>query len=157
MTREAPDCPREDAEHLAFIAWCHVAKWRGQPLMRRNGPGLLIHIPNQGERNRLYAAKLARMGVQAGVPDFVLPVKTLRHGSLWIELKRRHGGQVRPSQRERLSVLSWGGQAAHVALGADHCKQIVIDYLAETGEPLRIGGAPEPLIDWSKWMEGVER
>lgn len=143
--------PTEDQEHLAFISWCYVAKYRGQPLMRRDGPGLIIHIPNQGERNRLYAVKLARMGVQAGTPDFVLPIKTPRHGGLWIELKRRHGGTVRPSQRERLAVLGWGGQAAHVALGADHCKRIVLDYLAETGHPVQIGHSGEPQIDWSTW------
>lgn len=141
----------EDTEHLACISWCYVAKWRGQPLMRRDGPGLLIHIPNQGERNRLYAMKLARMGVQAGTPDFVLPVKTPKHGGLWVELKRRYGGRVTPPQRERLAVLDWCGQSAKVALGADHFKQIVCDYLAETGTPVQVGYSVDPVIDFSTW------
>lgn len=120
-------------------------------------PGLIFHIPNQGERNRLYALKLAKMGVTSGVPDFVLPVRTPKYGGLWIELKRRHGGSVTPNQRERISVLRWGGQAAVVALGADACQQAVIDYLADTGDPVQVGYSRDPVIDWSQWMGDVER
>lgn len=53
----------------------------------------LFHVPNGGSRNRIEAAKLKRMGVRAGVADFIFLHKGRAY---FIELK--YGGDQSPSQ-----------------------------------------------------------
>jgi hypothetical protein len=50
---------------------------------------LWLHIPNGGWRTKVEAAKFARMGVKAGVPDLLLIDPEGRH--YYLELKTKYG------------------------------------------------------------------
>lgn len=60
---------------------------------------LWMHTPNGGKRDKVTAAILKRMGVKAGVPDFLIfdPPKPWRPGTA-IELKRLKGGKMSDDQ-----------------------------------------------------------
>ena len=118
--------PTEDAEQLAVVAWCEgyaVADARAR---------LLLHIPNGGSRHIAEATKLHRLGVRAGVPDLLLPVAVAPYHGLWIEMKRRKGGQVSAAQHGWIDALRAEGYAVAVARGADEAIDTIIAYLGGT-------------------------
>ena|GEM_PF-330537 len=154
----APRKHEEEDEQTALFAWLNVAKWRGQPLS-----ALAYAIPNgaklagTAKQQQFARSRLRRTGMQPGFPDVCLPIPAHPYHSLYVEMKKRHGGRVEPEQREWLAKLRWLGHDAHVAEGADHAKRLIVDYLARTGDAVVVGWTPDPQIDWSKWMEGGER
>ena len=81
---------------------------------------LWFHSPNGGSRNVIEAAKLKRMGVKSGVPDFIV----LSHGGqMAIELKReKRKGEERPrvskNQKAWLDALEKEGWRVAVCFGA---------------------------------------
>ena len=98
---------REEEDNcIAFADWC---RWNAHmiPALRQ-----LIHIPNGGERPSFTnqdgervspeGARLKRMGVQAGVYDYLLAVPSFIEGvpkcGLWIEFKTKDG---RESEEQR--------------------------------------------------------
>lgn len=68
----------EDKECEALIKWADL-----YPAI---GP-FLFHIPNGGSRHILEAAKLKRMGVRRGVPDYFFRRPSGEFKGLWIEMK----------------------------------------------------------------------
>lgn len=118
--------PTEDTEQLAVVAWCEgyaVADARAR---------LLLHIPNGGSRHIAEAMKFHRLGVRAGVPDLLLPVAVAPYHGLWIEMKRRKGGQVSAAQHGWIDALRAEGYAVAVARGADEAIDTIIAYLGGT-------------------------
>ena len=81
----APACPTESQEQKALFDW-----WRAYA---RNTPLVMLHIPNGGARNAITGARMKAEGVTAGVPDILLAVPRQGCHGLWIELKRRKGGE----------------------------------------------------------------
>ena len=142
----------EEGEQMALFAWFNVAKWRGIPLSE-----IAFAVPNGAylagtEKQRaMQAARLQRMGLQPGFPDFGLPIPSATYHGLFVEMKRRQGGRVSPEQKTWLGRLRWLGYDCHVAEGADRAKQIVTTYLAGTGHALVVGYAPRPEIDFATW------
>ncbi|MBU0991826.1 MAG: VRR-NUC domain-containing protein, partial [Proteobacteria bacterium] len=63
---------------------------------------LLYAIPNGGQRHKAIAQKLKMEGVKKGVPDLCLPVAKKPYNGLYIEMKRRTGGNVSVDQKKWL-------------------------------------------------------
>lgn len=71
-----------------------------------------LHVPNGGSRNVVEAAKLKRMGVRPGCPDFLIlsPPKFLGYSHVALELKSLDGVAPRPTQvafLKELDRLHW--------------------------------------------------
>ena len=123
--------PSEHDEQAALFAWADLNQ-RKYPALK-----LLFAIPNGGHRHIAVALKLKAEGVKAGVPDIFLPVSRFLsrkdryysyHG-LFIEMKRRKGGVVGPSQGEWVEKLKEQGYMCEVANGFEAAKKIIEDYL----------------------------
>jgi len=87
-------------------------------VLRREGVAHFA-VPNGGKRSKTEAAALVRQGVQAGVPDLVLPGPDPRWRCLAIEMKRRKGGKVSAEQEQWHGVLRSCGWHILVCYGAD--------------------------------------
>ena len=83
------------------------------------------------------AMYLKASGVRPGVPDICLPCARGGYHALYIELKRRKNGQVRPTQREMILRLEALGNAAVVCRGADEAIRTIEWYLSGAVEGRR--------------------
>ena len=117
--------PSEEEEQAAVMEWA--------VLMRNQYPelDLLYHCPNGAERHPAVAAKLKKIGVKAGVPDLFLPVARGGWHGLFIEMKKRNGGRVRPEQREWIEALTAQMYRAIVCHGCDEACDAIFKYLTE--------------------------
>ena len=89
-------------------------------------PGALIfHVPNGEKRGPRVAAKLARMGVVAGVPDFVCMA---RGRVCFLELKRAKG-RVSTAQAEFCGQAYAHGVTTHVARSVEEA----VEFLQNIG------------------------
>ena len=117
--------PTEHAEQVALIRWvAHAAPT--QPEL-----GWLFAIPNGGHRHRLVAAKLRAEGVRAGVPDLYLPVARGRWHGLFVEMKRRRGGQLSAEQKIWTQALVEQGYQVRVCAGWEAARDAILAYLRE--------------------------
>ena len=91
--------------------------------------GLLFAIANGGERHLFVAKKLKAEGVKPGAPDLCLPVARGGYHGLYLELKRRGGGVVSPSQKWWLEKLQEQGYRAVVCYGWNDARETIEDYL----------------------------
>lgn len=110
--------PLEIQECFTFVHWLKLKKIPH------------YHIYAGGKISPVEASKLSRLGVGTGYPDFCLPIARKGHNSLYIEMKRRKGGIVSPSQREKINELNENGNLAVVAYGFDEAIAIVEKYLS---------------------------
>lgn len=119
----------EDSESIALMDWARLTPYAG-----RTVADYLIHIPNGGKRNAREAARLKRMGVRAGIPDYFLHVALLetetvsQFGGLWIELKAEKG-RVSEAQSEQLILLSRCGYRTGLAYGWQQAARMICEYL----------------------------
>lgn len=114
---------------MALWSWAGNIWWRGNPLTQ-----YLRHIPNGGNRNPREAARLRRMGVLPGTPDYLLPIPQGSWHGLWIELKATPATlgrkpTISPAQEEQLALLASVGYRAEVAEGWQAAARIICDYL----------------------------
>ena len=116
-------CPSEHVEQVALMRWAAASKAAHPEL------GLLLAIPNGGDRHPAVAAKLRSEGVRAGVPDLLLPVARGGSHGLWIEMKRRQGARTSPEQREWIARLAGQGYATAVCRGWDQARETINRYL----------------------------
>ena len=72
------------------------------------------------------AAKLARMGLKAGVPDLAFVIEGRAH---FLELKRARGGRLSPEQIRMHTELRGAGAIVETVAGLDQA----IDVLARWG------------------------
>ncbi len=139
--RARPTVPSEHEEQCALVRWASIEAARPR---RRDGPDLsplrcLFAIPNGGHRHKGTAARMAREGVRAGVPDLCLPFVAASpdggtYGALWIELKRQRKtgvptGRLSEQQRWWRGVLLDAGHAHAVCYGFDEGRAALLDYL----------------------------
>lgn len=117
--RACNELKTEDEEQFQLVKW----------LRDKNIP--FYHVPNQRRTTVQYGAKLKRLGVSAGVPDLVITCMRGGYGGLYIELKRVKGGVLSESQALWRDTLIREGYAWYMALGAEHGKVIVKQYLGE--------------------------
>lgn len=133
----------EDDAQTALFSWFNVAKWRGVPLARfafavPNGS----HLAGTPAQRAMQMARLKRMGLRVGFPDWGLVLPIPPYAGLFVEQKKAHGGRVTDEQRTWVRVLRRMGYDAHVCEGLDHSKRVVEAYVARSGFPLVIGYAP---------------
>jgi hypothetical protein len=87
----------EDQEQIALMRWAALVSVGENTLAE-----LLAHVPNGGWRNPIEAARFKAMGVKAGLPDILLPLRTEAYGAGWWELKV---GRNKPTEEQ----LRWHG------------------------------------------------
>jgi len=107
---------------------CTVADWirfqeEAHPLLK-----MVWHTPNGGHRHKATAAKLKRMLVRPGVPDFILPVPQQSWMGLAIEMKAEHG-RVTKEQASMLARLAMFGWKCHVCNSADEAIKLFAEYV----------------------------
>ena len=118
-----PAIPTEHQEQCALIKWSLLA-CAEFPVLR------LLHSSGNGARVSIgMACKLKASGMKSGVPDLLLPVPCKGKHGLFIELKRRQGGQVSPEQVAWLADLLKQGYEARVCRGWEAARAAILEYL----------------------------
>lgn len=112
----------EDEEQKKVIQWARLQE-NVHPELK-----LLFHPANGGKRNRIEAAKFKEMGVRAGVPDLVLPVKNQIHNALFLELKVGMNN-ITEKQEEYMLAAAAQGSKCVVCWCADDAIACIKDYL----------------------------
>lgn len=122
--------PTEHEEQSAVIEWFDLYA----PTVGLD-PRLLFCVPNGSSKSIPQAMKFKREGLRPGVPDLMLPVakyadvRSIRTFGLFIEMKRRHGSQLREDQAEMIALLTAQGYRCVVAKGADEAIAAIVEYL----------------------------
>ena len=113
----------EDVEQIRLI------QWTKRNLDECGDLFGLFAIANGGHRHIATASRLKLSGVKPGVPDLMLPVS--RHGKhgLFIEMKRKDGGQLSNHQRNWALFLRNQNYACVKANGFEEAKAILKKYL----------------------------
>lgn len=126
VEREKKPVASEAQEQMAVIDWWRFAhKKYGVPECS------LLHVANEGTGSAARGRLQKKQGVRAGVADLFLSVPRGGFGGLWIEMKVRIGGRVRPEQREFLSQMQQLGYDCAVCRGAESALEKIIDYMAQ--------------------------
>lgn len=108
------EVPEEHTEQVTFVNW-----------FRATFPGVRIFaIPNGGKRDKRTAQRLKDEGVEAGVPDLYVPA-----WGLWVEMKRRKGGNVSPEQADWLDYLQSVGDSVVVGYGWEDARDKVRTFV----------------------------
>lgn len=121
--------PTEHQEQAAVIEWFDLYA----PTVGLD-PRLLFCVPNGSSKSIAQAMKFKREGLRAGVPDLMLAVTNL-YGrqdpicGLYVEMKRKHGSQLREDQAEMIALLTAQGYRCVVAKGADEAIAAIMEYL----------------------------
>ena len=85
------------------------------------------HSPNGEVRDARTGAKLKRMGVARGFPDFINPIVSGRWNGFAAELKGE-GGRVSKEQRQWLDIFKSQGWATMVCFSVDEFIKFVSEY-----------------------------
>lgn len=72
----------EEQEQIALMNWAALVHVGAITLAE-----LLIHVPNGGARSAAEGGRFKAMGVKAGIPDLLLPLRNDHYGAGWWELK----------------------------------------------------------------------
>ena len=87
-------------------------------------------VPNGGSRHMIEAARMKQEGVSSGVPDLVIFLPTK---SLYIEMKRKKGGRVSPTQKQWIETINQYPYAhAVVCHGATEAINTIKEHLCDT-------------------------
>ena len=122
-----PQYPTERQEQIGLIRWARLRAIKEPAL------NMLISVPNGGFALDLVAgAKLKAEGLAKGFPDLLLLYPSRQYHALAIEMKRRHGGAVRPEQRDWHERLRSAGYAVCVVRGAQEAISAIESYLRKT-------------------------
>lgn len=118
--------PSEYAEQCAVIEWAHIMAGR-YPELR-----WLAHIPNGELRDKATAGRLRAAGVNAGIPDLLLPVPRGQWHGMFLELKAAHG-RLSPAQEAWLEFLRAQHYLALVCRSAEEAIRTLEHYLQLEG------------------------
>lgn len=114
--------PLESQEQEAFFQWTHFydeLRWAHA-------------IPNGGSRNKIEARNLKAQGVKSGIADIFIPVPRKGKHGLYIEMKRKKGGRISPSQAQFLHDMHEQGYATAVCYGCDEAIRVTKEYMGWT-------------------------
>lgn len=122
------DCPLEAVEQAELVSWYDstYSAMKGLLFMIPNG----THLAGSPKQRAIQAGRLKAQGQRNGVPDLFLPVAASGHHGLFIEMKRRKGGQVSPKQVKWCEYLNAAGYRAVICKGADEAKEAIKCYLS---------------------------
>jgi hypothetical protein len=128
----------EHHHQVALFQWASRSEGRYPEL------AVMYAIPNGGARSKAAAGKLKAEGVRAGIPDICLPLRTVRYGALYIELKApaEHGkpsGRVSKEQKKMIAHLTELGNYVVVAYGLEDAMEEILVYLAEYPAGRKVG------------------
>ncbi len=132
--RANPTMPTEDEEQTALIriAKLHEARY---PALKR-----LHSIPNAGglkggyQSNRGLVMGLTRKGMRKGVSDLFLACARGGYHGLYIEMKRRDGGERSAEQEAWVSDCITEGYRAVFCDGCDAAWEVLCEYLEITNQ-----------------------
>ncbi len=105
-----------------------------------------LHIPNGEKRDKATAARLKRLGVRAGAPDIILPIRNRctifdypagALSGLAIELKAK-GGRASPAQLDWLAALADEGWYARLCFDWTEAARLIIAWCG--GDPSQVEG-----------------
>ena len=122
----------EDSEQIRLFMWAAL------PDTQKLYPELrwMFAIPNGGFRHKREGGKLKAMGVKAGVPDIMLPIRRGKWPGIVIELKRptikakkQRAGEVRENQKPWIIHFLSQGYGAVVCVGWEPARDVLIEYL----------------------------
>jgi hypothetical protein len=116
-------CPTEDQEQAVIIEWRDI--W----CVRYPKLELLYAIPNGGFRSKRTGVRMKKTGTKRGIPDLHLPVARGGFHSLYIELKRTHGGSLTDDQKLVIPLLRAEGNRVEICKGAVAAIAVIVDYL----------------------------
>lgn len=114
----------EEIEQARVIRWSHkVAVREHMPALR-----WLHHSPNGGQRDAFTGAQMRALGVKRGWPDLILPVRSLDHPGLVIEMKSATG-TTSAEQKEWLAHFEEQGWRVEIARSAQEARSVLCQYL----------------------------
>lgn len=102
----------EEDEQIAVVNYLEL-------LMDSNKILAFTAFPQNGN-NIPFIMRNKRLGVRPGFPDLILI--TRGHQLVFIEMKKKKGGTVRPEQRVWIELLIASGVVVHVCNGFDEAK-----------------------------------
>lgn len=116
-------CPVEEIEQINSVTWF---RWHYPDLVP-----LSFHPVNESKVQPHYRGKLAKLGLQPGIADWVILWPSGGYPYAVIELKRQDRTKSRLStdQVAHLNAAAAVGAFAAVAYGCDQFKKAVADYL----------------------------
>ncbi len=121
------DEEHEEQKHL--MEWAESQKQK-YPQLRA-----LFAVPNGGHRHISIARRLKAEGVKRGVPDLVLPFPFNGYAGMFVEMKKRVGGEVSKEQKEWREMLTGYGYCVRVCAGWEVAKDAIIEYLTPKTHP----------------------
>jgi hypothetical protein len=129
LTLAAPQAT-EHQECAAFTQWCQTQQWQGSPLSERL---LLIpnhaHLSGSDKERAIQMSRLKAEGLKVGAADYFLAIAAMSCHGMWIEMKRRHDGQVTASQLDFQRIMRREGFQAVLCEGWEHAARCVSAYL----------------------------
>lgn len=97
---------------------------------------LFFHVPNGGRRRITEALRFKKIGVRAGVPDYVIPFKTCTcqckcggSAALFLEVKRGKQGKISEAQKDYMHKLQSQGYVTAVARSLEEAIAAIENYL----------------------------
>lgn len=120
----------EDIECIALLQWAGKVFYQGRPVA-----DYLMHVPNEAKRDARVGAKLKKMGMRPGFPDYFLHVVRLKKesvtpaGGLMIEMKAGDHPRLTESQLTQLSFLQICGYETRVCHGWMAAAEEICRYL----------------------------
>jgi hypothetical protein len=126
--------PRQNPEHVeqrALVEWARLMARTSEPDL-----ALLFAVPSGGFRPWATAKRLAAEGVQAGIPDLMLPVSRWGWHGMFLELKAPLR-EARPSNAQLwwMENLTAAGYYVVLAYGCDAARAAITYYLTDTHAP----------------------
>ncbi len=112
-----------------YMEQCAVFQWAAAQACRY--PELeLLAASLAGVRLTMgQAVKAKRSGMKKDMPDIHLPVARGEYHALFIELKEKKNGRVKPGQKEMHARLNDEGNLCLVAYGQEEAIRIIREYL----------------------------
>jgi len=111
-------------EHDEQVQFFNMAK----SMLKPEHFALLWAVPNSAKRSFAVAKYMTTEGLKSGVPDITFAYPSGQYHGMFIEMKRRHGGEVSPQQQVTLDLLSQMGYKAIVCRGCDEAIEELMSY-----------------------------
>lgn len=116
------DLPTEYQECLWYYEWTQL---------QTELQGKVIKLVNEGRRSYQTGKNLKAIGMQAGLPDYLILAHNTHWKSLWLEMKTRdkRNRKKDPNQEGWLAKLNGLGHYATFCYGWEHAAQLTTDFL----------------------------
>lgn len=129
MTYTYNGCPSEDDEENAVADYCDLRGWKH------------THIGNEiFTESWKQKAKQKYLGLHSGFPDHVVLVKHKdgRTIPVFLEMKRKKGGEISDNQFDWVEALREAGQHAIVCEGAEQAIKVLEAVAGGDEEPYKL-------------------